>query len=76
MVVESFMAVKAGRLVLVMSAKNGLPSTAPKYTIPMIVVNQSMEPIRTSDRLETARTLSMPASSFPFANVLYCVKLI
>jgi hypothetical protein len=54
MVVESFTAVNAGKLVLTMSARNGLPSIAPKYMIPMMVVNQSMEPIRTSDRLGTA----------------------
>jgi hypothetical protein len=75
-VVESFMAVNTGRLVLVMSARNGLPSTAPKYTIPMMVVNQSMEPIRINDKLGTALILSMPASSFPFSTVLYCAVLI
>ena len=70
------MAVNAGKLVLVMSTRKGLLSTAPKYTIPMMVVNQSIAPIRINDRLGTARILSMPASSFPFSTILYCAMLI
>ncbi len=70
MVVVSFTAVKVMRLVLVKPAMNGLLSTAPKYEIPIMVVNQSIVPIRTRVKLGTALTLSMAASSFPFSTML------
>jgi len=66
--VESFITVNTGKLVWVISARNGLLSTAPKYIIPIMVVNQSMEPIRMSDRLGTALIFSIFAFSSPLLN--------
>ena len=54
MVVKSFMAVKAGRFVPAISVKNGLASAAPTYNIPIMVVNQSKEPIRMNEKLGIA----------------------
>jgi hypothetical protein len=67
--------VKVMRLVLVKPAMNGLLSTAPKYVMPMMVVNQSIVPIRTKAKLGTALALSMVASSFPFSTMLNAVWL-
>jgi len=64
------------RLLLVKPAMNGLLSTAPKYAIPMMVVNQSIVPIRTRVMLGTALTLSASASSFPFSTMPYYVMVI
>ena len=58
------MAVKPEKLVCVIPASRGLVSTAPKYSIPMAVVNQSMEPIRMRITLGDTFAPNMFASPF------------
>ncbi len=50
-VVASFINEYSKRLVEVNGAISGFPSTAPKYTIPITVVNQSNEPAVISEKL-------------------------
>ena len=64
-VVVSFMAVKSARFVLVMLDRNGLLSTAPKKSIPITVVRQSIDPAKTSAKLGTALTLNVGPSPLP-----------
>ena len=52
-VTVNFTTTKAGRLLLTKLAMSGLSSTVPKYSVPITVVKQSIEPIKINNRLET-----------------------